>query len=148
MRVTEYSRYDLLRSQLGRTNFDVAEVSGRLASGKAIDRWSDDPELAVQADRLLAEDRALEAYADAAVNAKAWLSTQDGALQTAVSILHRVRELAISAGIGLFLALIALENAGIVADHQATLVTMGELSAPGALLALAGFFVIVAFSAE
>lgn len=98
MRVTEYSRYDLLRSQLGRTNFDVAEVSGRLASGKAIDRWSDDPELAVQADRLLAEDRALEAYADAATNAKAWLSTQDGALQTAVSVFHRIRELTISAG--------------------------------------------------
>ena len=51
-----------------------------------------------QADRLLSEDRALEAYADAATNAKAWLSTQDGALQTAVSIFHRIRELAISAG--------------------------------------------------
>ena len=98
MRVTEYSRYDLLRSQLGRTNADVAEVSARLASGRVIERWSDDPELAVQADRLLSEDRALEAYADAATNAKAWLSTQDGALQTAVSIFHRIRELAISAG--------------------------------------------------
>ena len=72
MRVTEYSRYDLLRSQLARTNADVAEVSGRLASGRTIQRWSDDPELAVQADRLLSEDRALEAYADAATNAKAW----------------------------------------------------------------------------
>ena len=98
MRVTEYSRYDLLRSELGRTNADVAEVSARLASGRVIERWSDDPELAVQADRLLSEDRALEAYADAATNAKAWLSTQDGALQTAVSIFHRIRELAISAG--------------------------------------------------
>lgn len=98
MRVTEYSRYDLLRSQLGRTNADVAEISARLASGRMIERWSDDPELAVQADRLLSEDRALEAYADAASNAKAWLSTQDGALQTAVSIFHRIRELAISAG--------------------------------------------------
>ena len=98
MRVTEYSRYDLLRSQLGRTNADVAEVSARLASGRVIERWSDDPELAVQADRLLSEDRALEAYADAATNAKAWLSTQDGALQTAVSVFHRIRELAISAG--------------------------------------------------
>ena len=53
-------------------------------------------------------------------------------------------KMAISAGIGLFLALIALENAGIVTDHQATLVTMGDLRAPGAMLALAGFFVIAA----
>ncbi|NIM27810.1 MAG: NCS2 family permease [Gammaproteobacteria bacterium] len=51
-------------------------------------------------------------------------------------------KMAISAGIGLFLALIALKNAGIVTDHPATLVTMGDLGAPGALLALAGFFVI------
>lgn len=101
MRVTEHSRYELLRGQLGRTNADVSEISGRLASGRQIDRWSDDPELAVQADRLLAEDRALKAYADAADNAKAWLSTQDGALQTAVSVLHRIRELAISAGTAL-----------------------------------------------
>ena len=53
-------------------------------------------------------------------------------------------KLAISAGIGLFLALIALKNAGIVTDHPATLVTMGDLSAPAAMLALAGFFVIAA----
>jgi AGZA family xanthine/uracil permease-like MFS transporter len=53
-------------------------------------------------------------------------------------------KMAISAGIGLFLAFIALKNAGIVADHPATLVTMGDLGAPGALLALAGFLVISA----
>lgn len=53
-------------------------------------------------------------------------------------------KLAISAGIGLFLALIALKNAGIVADHPTTLVTMGDLSASGALLALAGLIVIAA----
>ena len=53
-------------------------------------------------------------------------------------------KLAISAGIGLFLALIALKNAGIVTDHPATLVSMGDLTAPGAYLALAGFIAIAA----
>ncbi len=53
-------------------------------------------------------------------------------------------KMAISAGIGLFLALIALKNAGIVADHPSTLVTMGDLTNPGALLALAGLLVIAA----
>lgn len=48
----------------------------------------------------------------------------------------------IAAGIGLFLAIIALKNAGIVVDHPATLVTLGDLSSGGALLACLGFFVI------
>src|SRR5690606_32783966 len=47
---------------------------------------------------------------------------------------------AIAAGIGLFLALIALQNAGIVVDTPAALVGMGDLSKPGALLAILGFF--------
>ncbi|MGC3872924.1 NCS2 family permease [Halomonas sp. GXIMD04776] len=54
--------------------------------------------------------------------------------------------LGIAAGIGLFLALIALQNAGIVVDHSATLVTIGDLSQPAALYTLAGFFVISALS--
>nr|WP_298414227.1 NCS2 family permease [uncultured Halomonas sp.] len=54
--------------------------------------------------------------------------------------------LGIAAGIGLFLALIALQNAGIVVAHPATLVTIGDLSQPAALYTLAGFFVITALS--
>ncbi len=51
---------------------------------------------------------------------------------------------AISAGIGLFLALIALKNTGIVVDHPATLVALGDLAQPGPLLAGLGFVLIVA----
>ncbi|MCQ4348216.1 NCS2 family permease [Pseudomonas stutzeri] len=51
---------------------------------------------------------------------------------------------AISAGIGLFLALIALKNVGIVVDHPATLVALGDLAQPGPLLAGLGFVLIVA----
>ncbi|QIB49618.1 NCS2 family permease [Pseudomonas sp. OIL-1] len=53
---------------------------------------------------------------------------------------------AIAAGIGLFLALIALKNAGFVVDHPATLVTLGDLGQPAPLLAALGFAVIVALS--
>ena len=98
MRVTERARYDLLRHHLGRTAGEMAQISERLSTGRAINRWSDDPELAVHADRLLAEDKALQTYADAADNARAWLSTQDSALQTAVSLFHRISELTIAAG--------------------------------------------------
>lgn len=51
---------------------------------------------------------------------------------------------AISAGIGLFLALIALKNTGIVVDHPATLVALGDLGQPGPLLGGLGFLLIVA----
>jgi AGZA family xanthine/uracil permease-like MFS transporter len=53
---------------------------------------------------------------------------------------------AIAAGIGLFLALIALKNAGLVVDHPATLVTLGDLTQPGPLLAGLGFAIIVALA--
>jgi AGZA family xanthine/uracil permease-like MFS transporter len=51
-------------------------------------------------------------------------------------------KLGIAAGIGFFLALIALENAGIVADDAVTLVTLGDLGKPQAWLAAAGFLLI------
>ncbi len=52
----------------------------------------------------------------------------------------------IGAGIGLFLAIIALKNAGIVVDHPATLVGLGDLGAGGPLLACLGFFLIAALA--
>lgn len=52
----------------------------------------------------------------------------------------------IAAGIGLFLAIIALKNAGIVVDNPATLVGLGDLSQGGPLLACLGFFVIAALA--
>ena len=55
-------------------------------------------------------------------------------------------KLGIAAGIGLFLALIGLQNAGIIADDKVNLVTLGDLSKPQALLASAGFLVIAALA--
>jgi len=51
-------------------------------------------------------------------------------------------KLGIAAGIGLFLALIGLQNAGIVTADPTTLVTLGDFSKPQALLAAAGFLLI------
>ncbi len=61
-----------------------------------------------------------------------------------VNAIPRSLKFAISAGIGLFLAMIGLMNAGLISAHPATLVTLGNLHAPGALLAIAGFILIVA----
>ncbi|MGB7480326.1 MAG: NCS2 family permease [Burkholderiaceae bacterium] len=51
---------------------------------------------------------------------------------------------AITAGIGLFLGLIALKNAGIVVANPATFITLGDLHKAPAVLAGIGFFMIVA----
>jgi len=45
---------------------------------------------------------------------------------------------AVSGGIGLFIAFIGLHNAGIIVRNDATLVSLGELGAPAALIALFG----------
>ena len=54
---------------------------------------------------------------------------------------------AIAAGIGLFLAIIALSSAGIVVAHPATKVTLGDLTTPGPLFAILGFFIIASLDA-
>lgn len=66
-----------------------------------------------------------------------------------INSIPRNLKLAISAGVGLFLGIIALEEARIVVDHPATLVTLGNLADPqnlGPVLCLLGFVLIVALN--
>jgi len=65
-----------------------------------------------------------------------------------VNAIPRSLKTAISAGIGLFLAMIGLKNAGIIVASPATLVTLGDLHAPAPLLAMAGLLLIVALEAR
>jgi AGZA family xanthine/uracil permease-like MFS transporter len=53
-------------------------------------------------------------------------------------------KMAVMSGIGLFLAIIGMESAGLVVDDPATLVTLGDLSAPGTLLSIGGLLVMAA----
>ena len=62
-------------------------------------------------------------------------------IMAAIPLSQRV---AISAGIGLFLGIIALKEAGIVVASPETLVTLGNLHAAPSLLAAAGFIVMIA----
>jgi AGZA family xanthine/uracil permease-like MFS transporter len=57
-------------------------------------------------------------------------------------------KMAISAGIGLFLGIIALHNAGIVTGSPDTLVTLGDVKTPSVILAVCGFLAIVALDAK
>lgn len=71
-----------------------------------------------------------------------------GVRRAIVRAVPRPLQIAIACGIGLFLAFIGLQNAGIVVASPATLVTLGDLAAPGPLLAFAGLFVMVALHAR
>ena len=55
-------------------------------------------------------------------------------------------KLAISAGVGLFLGIIALEEAKIVVASPVTLVTLGDLRNPAAILCLFGLVLITALN--
>lgn len=52
----------------------------------------------------------------------------------------------ITAGIGLFITIIALINAGIVVDNPATLLGLGNLGSPAVVLALVGLLLIGVFN--
>lgn len=57
-------------------------------------------------------------------------------------------KLGIGAGIGLFLGLIGLREMGVVIADQATLVTIGHLNEPAALLSCLGFLIIAGLAAR
>jgi len=66
-----------------------------------------------------------------------------GLREMIVNGIPRSLRTAITVGLGLFLALIALKNAGIVAANPATLVAVGDLHQPAAILAIIGFLLVV-----
>lgn len=49
----------------------------------------------------------------------------------------------VQCGIGLFIAFIGLQSGGIVAGHPQTLVTLGDFSQPGVILAFSGFLLML-----
>src|ERR1700687_3641217 len=63
-----------------------------------------------------------------------------------INAIPRNLKLAISAGVGLFLGIVALEESKIVVASPATLVTLGDLRNPVALLCLLGLVLITALN--
>ncbi len=52
-------------------------------------------------------------------------------------------KIGVQCGIGLFIAFIGLKNAGLIVEHPATFVTLGDLSEPAVMLALAGVLLTI-----
>jgi len=59
-----------------------------------------------------------------------------------INAIPRSQKMAIAAGIGLFLAIIALQKMNLVVDHPATLVTLGDISQSTVLLSIFCFLMI------
>jgi len=76
------------------------------------------------------------------------LLTLTGIREKIVHAIPIEMKIAISAGIGLFIAFIGLKNGGIVVDSPATLVTTGKLGEPRGLLVLAGIALTAALYAR
>jgi AGZA family xanthine/uracil permease-like MFS transporter len=70
------------------------------------------------------------------------LLTAAGIRQMIVNAIPRELYSAVAAGVGLFIALIGLRNAGIIVPNQSTMVALGDLSDPATLLALSGLLVM------
>src|SRR5690606_28604406 len=70
------------------------------------------------------------------------LLTVTGVRRWLVSGIPASMRSAIAAGIGMFLAIIALKNAGIVVASPATYVGLGDVTRSGTLLAIFGFLLI------
>ncbi len=60
-----------------------------------------------------------------------------------INAIPKSQKMAIAAGIGLFLAIIGLQNMSLIVDHPATLVTLGDLAQPKVLLSIFCFLLIV-----
>jgi len=65
-----------------------------------------------------------------------------------INAIPRTLKLGIATGIGSFLALIALKNAGIIVGNPATLVALGDITEFVPLMSIVGFFLVAAFTAR
>jgi AGZA family xanthine/uracil permease-like MFS transporter len=62
--------------------------------------------------------------------------------QTLVNKIPRNLKLGITSGIGLFIVIVGLINAGVVVDNESTLLGLGDMSSPCVWLSMAGLIII------
>ena len=69
--------------------------------------------------------------------------TLTGLREKIINVIPPNLKLAVGAGIGLFIAFIGFQNAGIIVGNEATLVAIGDLTSPTVLLAIFGLAISV-----
>jgi len=71
--------------------------------------------------------------------------TLSGLREKIINVIPANLKLAVGAGIGVYIAFIGFQNAGIIVGDEATLVGLGDLTSPFVLLAIFGLVVSIAF---
>lgn len=69
--------------------------------------------------------------------------TLSGLREKIINVIPANLKMAVGAGIGLFIAFLGFQNAGIIVGNEATLVEIGDLTSPPVLLAIFGLVVSV-----
>src|SRR5690625_6588972 len=69
--------------------------------------------------------------------------TLSGLREKIINVIPANLKMAVGAGIGLFIAFIGFQNAGIIVGDEATLLALGDLTSPYVLLAVFGVFISV-----
>jgi flagellar hook-associated protein 3 FlgL len=100
VRVSSISTYLTTSQSLGTALERVQKEQAQVGSGKVLNRWSDDAAAASSVERYRAQEADWTSFQRTATDAKGWLGTADGALQSMSSIMSRVKELAVSAASG------------------------------------------------
>ena len=99
-RVTEGMLGRRLLSDLRASTHRIATAQRQIASGRRIDKPSDDPLATHNAMRLRSELGGIEQDKRTISDTKGWLDTTDSALNTITEVVHRARELAIQGANG------------------------------------------------
>ena len=71
-----------------------------------------------------------------------------GVRENVINAIPNDLKLAVGAGIGLFIAFIGMQNAGIIVSHPATIVALGNLRAPSVMLSVFGILLTVILMAK
>lgn len=99
-RITEGMLGRRLLSDLRASTHRIAAAQRQIASGKRIEKPSDDPLAAHNAMRLRSELAGIEQDRRTIDDTKGWLDTTDSALATMTDVVHRARELALQGANG------------------------------------------------
>lgn len=113
MRITQQSQTSTIRADLASVSSRLADIQRQVASGRVLERASDDPAAALEALRYRRSLRAYEQFDRNVGDAKMWLSSADSSLESADTRLTRAQDLTIQAENG---ALGATERLAIATE--------------------------------
>lgn len=100
MRITQQSQSAAIRADLAQVSSRLANIQRQVASGRQLERASDDPAGALEALRYRRSLRSYDQYDRNIGDAKAWLATADSSLEAIDGRLTRAQDLTIQADNG------------------------------------------------